>query len=84
MHPRSPPPDTKIMQERDAAFAEVLRALFEKYPLPGDQYAMRRIVRFEARSLALGGRWRDRNLLPHGDWCVPPDEMNAVHALIYG
>lgn len=69
---------------KHAAFAAAAERLFEMYPMPGDQHAMRRLNRYEFLQKARDGVYLRTDFIPVGAVFVPPDELFAIHALIYG
>lgn len=82
-------------EERDRAFAEALVELFKRYPIEEWMHESYRTVRQSAMRKARGGgycdyapggmvRWRKQLEENAIDWNVPPEEVIAVHLLIYG
>lgn len=69
---------------KHAAFAIAAEALFEEYPLPGEANALRRLERIEFIMNAGDGLYIATDEIPVGMLAVPPDELFAIHALIYG
>lgn len=88
LHPEYPEP-------RDVAFSEALSELFRRYPIEEWMHEMHHAVRQSAfRKARAGGyrdyapsgmvRWRKQLEENATDWHVPPEEVIAVHLLIYG
>jgi hypothetical protein len=82
-------------KKRDEAFYEALRQLFIANPIPEWMHEMHHAVRGSALRKARGGgycdyapggmvRWRKQLEENATDWGVPPDQVVAIHALIYG
>lgn len=66
------------------AFAAAAEELFKRYPLSGDQHAHRRVYRSDFVKGARDGIYLRTDFIPVGAIFVPPDELFAIHALIYG
>ena len=90
-------PDTSTRDlERDTAFYEALKQLFIDNPIPEWMHEMHHAVRGSAlrkaknggyRDWAGGGmqRWRKQVAENAAEgWHVPPEQVVAIHALIYG
>lgn len=70
--------------KKHAAFAAAAEELFKRYPLYGEQHAMRRLERVEFVENARDGMYLSTAYIPIGAIFVPPDELFALHGLIYG
>ena len=77
-----------IGRDKHEAFAAALEELFEQYPLPEPPKApldlLRTVERANALDRARMGVMTRRDYLPMGYLVVPPEQLLAVHALIYG
>lgn len=82
-------------KERDEAFYEALKQLFIDNPIPEWRHEMHHAVRASALRRARSGgycdyapggmvRWRKQLGENATDWNVPPEQVVAIHALIYG
>lgn len=89
--------DTSTLDmQRDHAFFEALKQLFIDNPLHESAHEMHHAVRFSALRKAKNGGYRDyaadgmqrwrRQVAENAaeDWNVPPEQVVAVHVLIYG
>jgi len=89
--------DTSTLDmQRDNAFADALVALFKAHPIPEWMHEMHHAVRGSAlrkarnggyRDYAAGGMLRWRKQVAENaelDWNVPPEQVVAIHALIFG
>lgn len=89
--------DTSTLDmQRDTAFYEALKQLFIANPLPDYAHDMHHAVRGSALRKAKNGGYRDyapgrmqywrKQVMENAslDWSVPPAQVIAIHALIYG
>ena len=94
-HPDSIIEAAILERDRDVAFAEALKHLFISNPPWDGAHEMHFVVRGSAVRKARGGGYRDyapggmqrwRTQLHENaiDWNVPPDQVVAIHTLIYG
>lgn len=76
-------------RQRDNAFADALRELFYRYSRPAEVSHMTAIARGAALRKARSGGYRTYSsggmLLRElaSNWRVPPDQVIAIHMLIY-
>lgn len=88
-------PGLEYPEPRDGAFFEALKQLFIQNPIEEWMHEMHHAVRGSALRKARGGGYRDyapggmvrwRKQLEENatDWHIPPEELLAVHTLIYG
>ena len=72
-------------RQQDQAFGEALKALFEQYSVP-NKFAEIRSARHAAFVSAANGAYRSAFYPREASkaWKVPPDQLIAIHALIYG
>ena len=85
-----------LARQRDEAFAAALVELFKQYPIPDYMHEMHHAVRGSALRKAKNGgycdyapggmqRWRKQvHENAEFDWNVPPDQVVAIHLLVYG
>lgn len=80
---------------RDVAFFEALKQLFIDNPVWAGAHVVHHAVRGSALRKARNGgycdyapggmqRWRTQLAENAEDWNVPPDQVVAIHTLIYG
>jgi hypothetical protein len=80
--------------QRDQAFCEALKQLFIAHPIHESMHEMHHAVRMSAlRKAKAGGycdyapggmqRWRKQLEENCTDWNVPPEQVVAIHSLIY-
>jgi hypothetical protein len=72
-------------RSQDQAFAAALKALFEQYSVP-NQFVDTRSARHAAFVSAANGAYRSAFYPQESSkaWKVPPDQLRAIHALVYG
>lgn len=73
-------------RQQDEAFAEALKALFDQYRVPALHSKEVGSARATAARSAANGAYRSAFYPREASkaWKVPPDQLRAIHALVYG